>query len=501
MRRARRERTCSGQEPAGLRRRLTVACVGLGLFSVALDTTVNVALPTIAHAFGADIAAVQWVILAFVTTNTGLSVGMGSAADLFSLKRFFLFGLLAYALAMVLMGFSPSLAILVGLRVLQGLGASTVNAVGPALVGVAFGRGRRGRALGVAAGSMAAGTIAASFGGGILVDRLGWPAIFLGRIPFILAAFGTALVALPDDRSRAGALPSTGASRATFDFVGASALCVALVGLLLGLSLVRSQGLGSPLIGGLLLGVLAAGALFLRTERRVPRPALDLRLFGQPTFLAGFLSLFLGYLAAFGLVWLIFPFYVAEVLGESAGVLGVFLGVMAVCSAVAAPLGGWLSDRTGPERPVTLATGVLAVALLWFSRVDAGSSALDVALPIGLVGMALGALQASTYTLALSRVAAERMGTASGAMLLGRSTGVVLAVAGFGALVPARTDGFLPELLATGLGPAAARTEAFVAAFREAFLLGALVAAVAAGISLLAWRRQAAVSEQDAGDA
>lgn len=473
-----------------------MGCVGLGLFSVALDTTVNVALPTIAHAFDADIAAVQWIIIAFVTTSTGLSVGMGSAADLFSLRRFFLFGLLAYALSMLLMGFSASLPVLVGLRVLQGLGTSTVNAVGPALVGVAFGQGQRGRALGVAAGTMAVGTIVASFGGGVLVDSFGWPAIFLARLPFILAAYVTALVVLPEGQGRAGAplrLPEAG--RARFDFVGAAALFVALVALLLGLSLMRSQGWSSPLVGGLLLGVLAAGALFLYTERRVPRPALDLRLFRQPSFVAGFLTLFLGYLSAFGLIWLIFPFYVAEVLGQSAGMLGVLLGVLAVCNALAAPVGGWLSDRLGPQRPVTLATVLLALALVWFSRMDAGSAVTAVAFPIGLVGMALGVLQASTYTLALSRVAAERMGTASGALILGRSTGVVLAVAGFGALVPARSDAFVPELLAAGIGPLAARTEAFVAAFQEAFLLGAAVALLAAGLSLLAWRRRPSPSD------
>ena len=118
-----------------MRKWLVAGAVGVGLFAGALDNTVNVALPTIAQSFDSDLASVSWIIVVFMTTSTSLSVGMGSAGDLFGLKRVFIFGLAVYAIAMILMGFAPNLPVLVGLRVLQGIGTSAAGVTGPALVG------------------------------------------------------------------------------------------------------------------------------------------------------------------------------------------------------------------------------------------------------------------------------------------------------------------------------------------------------------------------------
>ncbi len=139
------------------RRWLVAGCVSLGLFASALDTTVNVALPTIAQAFETDISSLQWVIIAFVTTSTALGVSMGSAGDRFGLARFFRLGLLTYAVAMLLLGFAPNLVVLVGLRVLQGFAAAAVMSVGPAIVALSFSAGERGRALGLIGGTQAFG--------------------------------------------------------------------------------------------------------------------------------------------------------------------------------------------------------------------------------------------------------------------------------------------------------------------------------------------------------
>ena len=471
------------------RRWLITACVGLGLFASALDTTVNVALPTIADEFDADVSAIQWIIIAFVTTSTGLSVSMGSAGDRFGLWRLFRLGLVTYALAMLLIGLAPSLQVLVAFRVLQGVGAAAVMAVGPALVALAFAPGQRGRALGVAGGTQALGAVIAGFGGGVLIDALGWPAIFLGRLPFIAVALLLTVVVLRGVPAEARAATAPAAARGRFDLAGAAALFTAVACLLVGLNLARSLGAASAPVIALLAGAALGAGVFIRIERQQEWPVLDLALFRLRVFSAAFLTLALSWIGAFT-IWFIFPFFVADVLGRGASILGLFLGLMGLCTAIAAPLGGWAADRLRPEWLVAAAAAALAAALLWIGTLGTGASLVAVALPLALAGAAQGTLRAAARTLVFNSVPGSRLGTASGALNLGMSMGVVLSVALFSALFSMREDAHIAQLVATGLSESAAEVPAFVAAFRETFRAGALIALAGAACSLFGWRRR-----------
>ena len=462
------------------RRWLAVACVSLGLFSSALDTTVNVALPTIADAFETDISSLQWVIIAFVTTSTALGVSMGSAGDRFGLVRFFRLGLLTYALAMLLLGLAPNLVALVGLRVLQGLASAAVLSVGPALVALSFSTGERGRALGLMGGTQAIGSVVAGFAGGMLVQAFGWPVIFLGRIPFLVVALLLALIVLRDERPRRTADQT--ASR--FDFAGAFALSVAIGSLLVGLNLLRASAVPALL---LLLSAGVAASTFIYVELRAPWPVLDLSLFRRRPFTAAFLTLFFNSLGAFT-IWFVFPFFVADVLDRGPATLGFLLGLLGLCSAGSAPAGGWLADRLPAQRLVTAACATVATSLVWMSTLDAGSGVVDAALPLALAGVGQGTLRAAARTLVFSSVPQQRFGTASGALNLGGSMGLVLSVAAFTAFFAARLDVQTARLVGLGLSEAAAAAPAHVQAFQETFRVAALAVLTGVVASGLAWR-------------
>ena len=465
------------------RRWLAAACVSLGLFAAALDTTVNVALPTIADAFATDISSLQWVIIAFVTTSTALSVSMGSAGDRFGLVRFFRLGLLTYAFAMLLLGLAPNLVVLVGLRVLQGLASAAVLSVGPALIALSFSAGERGRALGLMGGTQAIGSVVAGFAGGVLVESFGWPVIFLGRIPLLLVALLLALVVLRDERPQRPA----DESGSRFDLAGAIALSVAVGSLLVGLNLLRATGAGAVPTLFLLLSAVVAASIFVYVELRAPWPVLDLSLFRQRPFTAAFLTLFFNSLGAFT-IWFVFPFFVADVLDRGAATLGFLLGLQGLCSAGSAPVGGWLADRLPAQRLVTAASATVAAALLWTSTLDAGSAVADAALPLALAGIGQGTLRAAARTLVFSSVPQQRFGTASGALNLGGSMGLVLSVAAFTAFFAARLDAHTARLVGQGLSEAAAAAPAHVGAFQETFRLGTLVVLSGVAASVLAWR-------------
>ena len=468
---------------ADRRRWLVAGCVSLGLFSSALDLTVNVALPTIADAFETDISSLQWVIIAFVTTSTALGVSMGSAGDRFGLARFFRLGLLTYAVAMLLLGLAPNLVVLVGLRVLQGFAAAAVVSVGPALVALAFSAGERGRALGLIGGTQAFGGVAAGFAGGVLVETFGWPVIFFARIPFLIVALLLAFVVLDDGRTRERARRAD----ARFDLPGALALAIAVGSLLVGLNLLRASGVGTAPAVLLLLVTVAAAALFVYIEVRAPWPVLDLSLFRRRPFAAAFLTLLFNSLGSF-VIFFIFPFFVADVLDRGAATLGFMLGVQGLCGAGSAPVGGWLADRLPPQRLVTAASVMVAGAVLWISTLDATSTAVAATLPLALAGIGQGTLRAAARTLVFNSVPEDRFGTASGALNLGGSMGLVLSVAAFTAVFATRLDSHTARLLAQGLTDAAAATPAHVEAFRDTFRLGTVVVLIGVAASTLAWR-------------
>ena len=182
------------------------------MFLTALDITVNVALPDITDSFGTDAVTIQWIIIFYVGSSTGMQLGLGGAADAFGLKRMFLVGLVSYTAAVLAIGLSDDLALVFGLRVFQSVGNALLIALGPAIVTSLFPAEFRGRALGIMAALGTLGMISGSLGGGALVDALGWRTIFLARVPLCLLAIGFSALFLrvPGRRPTGGALRPAG---------------------------------------------------------------------------------------------------------------------------------------------------------------------------------------------------------------------------------------------------------------------------------------------------
>ena len=167
---------------------LLISC--LSLFIVGLDiTVVNIALPTIGRALGADITGLQWTVDAYTVVMASLLVFSGSMADRLGRKRIFMLGLSVFSVASLLCSLAPSVGLLVAFRVLQAVGASMMNPVAMSIITNAFTEPReRAQAVGVWGAvfgiSMALGPIV----GGAMVSSLGWRAIFLINVPIGLAA-------------------------------------------------------------------------------------------------------------------------------------------------------------------------------------------------------------------------------------------------------------------------------------------------------------------------
>ena len=445
-----------------------LAAAASGVFLTALDITVNVALPDITDSLGTDPVTIQWIIIFYVGSSTGMQLSLGGLADVFGIQRIFIIGLVAYTVAVTAIGLVDSLGAVFGLRVFQAVGNGMLIALAPAIVTKLFPSEFRGRALGTMAALGTLGMLAGSLGGGVLVDAFGWRSIFLGRVPLCLAAiaFSVALLRIPERTTRGS----------DFDLRGAVTLFVAMSSLILMVSLGGRRGWTEVYVPALGVAAVTAFWMFVMVERRASRPVMPLGMLGHRALGPALAVSLLAFVATF-VNWFILPFFVVDAIGESARVWGALLMLMTITTAVGAPVGGWLSDRTSPAYTMTGALVVSTLAMLSLSRLDAQSGVGMVAVGLSGVGLGIGLFQSSSASLIMGRVPPDRLGMGGGMMGLSRGLGTVLSVAIMGAVFAARQE-------ARGTVD-----EAFILAFQDTYRIAVLVAAIATLGSIALWPR------------
>ena len=441
------------------------------MFLTSLDLAVNVALPDITANLGTDLRTVQWIIVLYVGSSTSLQLGLGSAADVYGLRRFYIIGLISYALAVLLIGLAPTLPFVLGLRVMQAVGNGLIVASAPALITAIFPSEERGQALGLMSAISTLGMISATLGGGVLVDAFGWRSIFLARVPLTLITMLLALLVLAEYKPQV---------QPRFDMRGAMLAVVGLACLVLFLTLGGRIGWLSPPVLLLGIGAAASLALLLRLERSAAHPVLEPSLLTHPLLAPVITASFLMFMSTFVNLFIL-PFYVSDVLGVDARALGFLLMLTPVIAGSVAPLGGWLSDRMPPEYLTTTALVVSAAAMLWFSSLTSESGVGDVALRMAVGGIGLGVFQAANATLIMGAVPRDRLGTGGALISLSMSMGIVSSVALMGGVFDGR--------LALHETTAASGAEAFVLAFRDTYIIAAALGALAVAVSLSYWPR------------
>jgi len=160
--------------------RWAVASLSLSVLLSSLGTSItNVALPTLAEAFGASFQEVQWVVLAYLLATTTLVVSAGRLGDTVGRRRLLLAGIGLFTAASALCGVAPTLWVLVAARAAQGLGAAAMLALAMAFVSEAVPKAGTGSAMGLLGATSAVGTALGPTLGGGLIAGFGWPAIFL----------------------------------------------------------------------------------------------------------------------------------------------------------------------------------------------------------------------------------------------------------------------------------------------------------------------------------
>ena len=449
---------------------LVILAAAGGLFLASLDFSINVSLPVIRDSLNESLVTVQWIIVIYHASRSGMGFGAGGLGDAFGLRRLFLIGVVLNTLAVGFIALQHGLPGVVGFRVLQGLGAGILFTASPALVARAFGPDRRGAALGVTIAAVGAGQVTATLGGGWLAEHIGWQAIFWTRVPIGLffLAVGALFIHGPAARQPSDA-------RREFDWAGMVVLYLTLFLLVLAISFARLDGwISVPTLAPA--GLAAAGfAIFVWVEARCVRPVFPASLLRSARFRAGAASNLLATVAAF-VMWFLFPFFISDTLHRDPVILGAMLATMGSLTFVGSALGGWLTDRWG-DRGMTFAAGVgLALSLWWMSTISSTATLWNVAWHAGAIGLAFGVHQASVYALTMRGVPSGQSGAASATLAVTQTLGTVLSVSLGTIMLVWR------ERLATAAGLGAG--DAFVRGYTETFAAAAVVA-VAAGVVAL----------------
>jgi MFS family permease len=439
--------------------------VGLGTLVVPLDSAVNIDFPAIVARFSLPIPMIQWIVIAYVLTQTSLMLTFGRIGDILGYRRIFLIGTGFSALAFCACALAPTYPALIAARVAQGIGAGLILSCGPALATSLFPEDQRAQVLGRYMAMFGIGSALGPSVFGTLVDLWGWSAVFSVRAPLAATAFLLAWTLPKAPRS---------ALREPFDAQGGILLAVALAFLLLAMNRLRAS-LPEAALCALVAGI--GFALFYRREMRFPRPIIDFTYFRTPGFTLINTANALANLAAFSIM-LLAPFFLARVPGLSLPQAGFVLASSPFAMIFAAPLAGRLSQGV-PPRVIAIAGNALSAAGLFGIALASGGYGLGwLAAAMAVQGFGMGLFQVAYFEIVTGAIPPRNRGVAGS---LGMATRTIGTVTGATMLML-----LFQTLRATGVGVSA---DGFGGAFQATFAIAGAIPAILAVVQVLSGPR------------
>jgi DHA2 family multidrug resistance protein len=407
----------------------------IGTFMAVLDATiVNVSLPKIMSSFGVGLDKIEWVLTAYMLAMAVALPTSGWLADRFGYKKLYFLGLFLFTLGSLMCGNSSDENMLIISRVVQGLGAGTIQPLGMAIISREFPPQQRGIALGFWGISAAASVSFGPMIGGFLIDKFSWPLIFDVNIPVGIMAMLFTVIIQSEYRNM---------KVRRFDVAGFISITIflplALYTLSEGSAASNSAGWHAPHILAFAAISLIALVAFITAELTVKEPLLDLRLLMNHNFGIANIVMLIFSLGMFGSTFLL-PIYLQNALGYSALQAGsVFLPV-GIIQGVTAPLSGRIADKSNPKLPLFVGVILFAISfymnsfLSWLTEID------FIMMTLYLRGLAMGLTFTALTTVSLLEIPREKMAQASAITNSIRQLGGSLGVAILATMLTTRVN-------------------------------------------------------------
>lgn len=420
-------------------KRAMIVVFVLTLFVQILDgTIVNVAIPTLADAFGVTDAEIDRAIIGYLVALAVFIPTSGYVADRFGARSVFLVSLTLFTAASALCGAAQTLPQLVVFRILQGVGAGVMGPLGAAMLYRAFPQNERAKA---ATAVISVAVIAPAVGpvlGGAIVEFLNWRWIFYVNVPIGLVAFAVGWLVIRDFRSEK-LLP--------FDSIGFVLAGAGLGSTLYGITVARDLGWTSPIVLATVgIGLLALILLPMH-ERRVEHPLLRFELLRAPIFRSIQVLAFPTYAAFVGLIFLL-PVYLQSLRGFTAFETGLATFPQAVGVWLSSQLvGRVLYRRVGPRRLLFIGLSAALFVGVLLAQSDLTTSLWTVRGLMFARGFGLGFAFIAIQTAVYAQTSVADTGQATAMFSVNRQAAPAFGVALTAAVLAAvATDAASPQL-------------------------------------------------------
>ncbi|WP_173044601.1 MFS transporter [Bosea sp. ANAM02] len=488
---------------AGAREWMGLALLALPTILLGLDLTLlHLMLPALAADLQPTSTQALWIMDAYGFLIAGFLITMGTLGDRIGRRKLLMIGAAAFAVASTLAAFSTSAVMLIAARALLGMAGATLMPSTLALITNMFvDPKQRALGFGIWATTFALGMALGPVVGGALLERFWWGAAFLIAVPLVVLLVLLAPVLLPEYRA---------AHAGRLDLASVGLSLAAMLPVVYGIKQIAKDDFGFQPIGALALGLVFA-TLFVRRQRRLADPLLDVALFANRAFSVALVVLLFGLVAVGGTMLLVTQ-YLQLVAGFSPLVAGLWMGPPAlamVAAGVTAPL---ISRHIRPGFVVAGALGLSVTGYVMLALLDSSASGTAVVVTgFSLAYFGLGTIAALGTDLVVGSAPADKAGSASAMSETVQDLGISLGIAILGSLSTAVYRQTMHSHMPEGLGPRVREAvkeslwsatsvasqlppglletarEAFIAGFSSAAMFSAAsvaILAVLAGVSL-----------------
>ena len=432
-----------GLNKAGRREWLALSVLTMAVLLLAIDGTVlYMAVPSLVNDMNASATEIVWIGDIYSFALAGLLVTMGNLADRIGRKRLLLIGSVGFGLASALAAFAPTPEMLIAARALLGVAGATIMPSTLSIVRHMFDDPvQRTKAIAIWTAGATGGAALGPLIGGALLTNFWWGSVFLINVPVMVITVIAGIALLPESKN-----PNAG----PIDLTSAAMSVLAVVPLVYAVKRVVADGFHWSLLIVAAAGTVS-GLLFIRRQRRLPQPLVDVSLFKLPAFSG---AVGANTLAIFALVGILFFFsqYLQIVRGYSPFWAGVAELPVTLTSIVVVVVVGIMMTRLGQGRAIGTGLALAAVGLVGLGLTEGMTSYWGIALSLGVIGFGIGAAMTMAVDAVVAAAPRDRAGAASSISETAYELGVALGVAVLGTAQTALYRTFLevPDNLDAG---------------------------------------------------
>lgn len=456
---------------------IALSVTTIGSLMVAIDSTIVIlALPNMLSDLHSNLVRMTWVIIGYLVVNTVLQLSFGRMADMFGRVKMYNLGFIVFTIGSVLCGLALNDTMLIGSRLLQGIGGAMLSANAMAIITEVFPPEERGQAMGFNAITWGAGSVLGPVLGGLILAFTSWRWIFLVNLPVGIVGTLAAYLLLHD------IAPNPRGER--FDLAGAILFCIGLVCLLLAITSAIGSNWLSPMILSLFGVGIVAFVIFVIRERRIAYPMLDLHLFDNRQYSLSVAAATMQSLATFAVNFILI-FYLQGVRGYTPLTAALLILPLPIMTSVIGPFGGRWADRVGGAIPASLGLAIQIVALIFLMMLTPATPYPVLAITLALMGIGGALFWSPNTSTAMGAAPRNRLGVASATLNTLRNVGMVFSFAVALAVAAASMPPAMVSevFLGTVVHMQASIATAFTGAMSHAFLASIVICAVALAFS------------------